>query len=293
MDPSRVERVFNEFDERRGYHNYHDFCQARFTRTIPEEKDFPLADSGFQVVEVMDRTHAGHLLERAVAESRLGFLKRDTRKLKGYRIQDQTVMETLFSSALPARVDALAARFFRSEYLIHWFTLSRTAPGKKPASVSFQWHCDKGPRAHLKLLVYLNDAEEHGGGTAFVSLRETAQLAKSGYLFGRGRRRSTDLAYLSRLAGCELHPHACTVRAGEGILFQPARVLHSGITPSRGHRFVLTLCLLPSPVHWKKALRCGTLSDLTREPLWHAHASELAQEMGFGTGETGLRPDPA
>ena len=71
------------------------------------------------------------------------------------------------------------------------------------------------------------------------------------------------------------------LRAGEGLLIQPASVLHRGISPKRGPRFVLALCLLPSPIHWREALRRGAMPDLARDETWPRHASELLRSMGL------------
>ncbi|MGH8247549.1 MAG: hypothetical protein ACREUU_14080 [Gammaproteobacteria bacterium] len=225
---------------------------------------------------------AERLLERATAESPVSYLKRDTRNLEGYRIRDPAMVRELLEATLPEQVDALLTQFFCSEYLVHWFTLSRTAPAAVQNSISFRWHCDRGPKAHLKLLVYLNGAETHAGGTALLNLVDTALLAEKGYLFGRGRKRTVEIGELSRLAGRDIVPDLRPMRAGEGIVFQPATTLHSGISPRSGPRFVLTLCLLPSPVHWKEALQCGTMTDLTEQYLWHSHASELLRRMEKG-----------
>jgi hypothetical protein len=63
--------------------------------------------------------------------------------------------------------------------------------------------------------------------------------------------------------------------AGDAVLFQPARVLHRGISPTRAPRLTATLCLLPSPVHWQRALECATLSDLAVDEKWHEDAMQF------------------
>jgi hypothetical protein len=202
------------------------------------------------------------------------------------------MVEEILSAALPEMVDDRLVRFFGSEYLVHWFTLTRTAPAPEQPSVSFRWHCDKGPRAHVKLLVYLNATEEHGGTTSLIDLAETARVARTGYVFGPSGRRTGDLAFLSRLAGAELRECRRPLRAGEGLLFQPASVLHRGISPRRGPRVVLTLCLLPSPIPWREAFRRGAMSDLAQDEKWPANARELlgaAAAQDSSRDETRLR----
>jgi hypothetical protein len=141
------------------------------------------------------------------------------------------------------------------------------------------WHCDRGPRAHLKLLVYLNDYSEHGGGTAYLDLESSSAVANSGYLFARGRRRTASLKELAKLAGRPLEAYEHHPRAGDSVLFQPSRVLHCGLTPRLGPRYVFTLCLLPSPVSWREAMMCSAQVDLRRDPIWHERAADLAERF--------------
>ena len=61
--------------------------------------------------------------------------------------------------------------------------MTRTLPIEGDARNFFLWYCDRGPQSHLKLLIYLNDADEQGGSTQHLSLRDTdaiaAELARS------------------------------------------------------------------------------------------------------------------
>jgi hypothetical protein len=280
LDPGRAERVYREFDEERGFRAYHELCRAAFTRE-PKAPTAPINETGFEYLEVMSQARADDLLRRATATAPVTYLKKDTRDLEGFRVRDPRLVEEILSAALPEVVDDRAVRFFGSEYLVYWFTLARTAPAAEQESVSFRWHCDKGPRGHLKLLVYLNASDEHGGNTALLDLAGTARVAGTGYPFGPAARRSGDLAVLSRLAGSELRECRRALRAGDGLLFQPASVLHRGISPQRGPRVVLTLCLLPSPIHWREAFRRGAMSDLAEDDKWPGHASELLQSLGL------------
>jgi hypothetical protein len=279
LDRGRVERVHREFDDHRGFRRYHERCRAAFARDA-KAPSAPINEAGFEYLPVMSQAGAEDLLERATATVPLTYVKKDTRNLEGFRLEDPRLVEELLVRALPDVVDDRVVGFFGSEYLVHWFTLTRTAPAPEQPSVSFRWHCDKGPRAHLKLLVYLNATDEHGGTTSLIDLAETARVARAGYVFGPTRRRTGDLALLSTLAGIELHECRRPLRAGEGLLFQPASVLHRGISPQRGPRVVLTLCLLPSPIHWREALHRGATSDLAQDDKWPRHASELLRDMG-------------
>ncbi|CAN5302327.1 hypothetical protein BH10PSE17_BH10PSE17_15740 [soil metagenome] len=277
FDPARVARVFEEFDERRGYAAWQASCRAALARPIPERvAPDPVVQDGFAVAQVMSADTAGELLASVTSEQQAERLKRDSAKLEGYGLDDPAVVRRLVEHALTPQIDAHCLEFFRSEYFVYWTTLARTAPVEGPASVSFMWHCDRGPHAHLKLLVYLNDYEEHGGGTSYLALPGSDAVARSGYVFARGKRRTGSLEELSRLAGRPLEAYDHRPHAGDAVLFQPSRVLHRGVTPTLGPRYVLTLCLLPSPVHWSHALEQSAQVDLRTDPIWHDDARSLA-----------------
>lgn len=280
LDPSRVERVFTDFDDHRGYAAWHARCQAGLTRPLPE-RDAPgdVVKNGFAVQQVMSRETAADLLAAASGDQNVAQLKRDSAKLEGYDLANPALVNRLIESALTVEVDAHCLEFFRSEYFVYWYTLSRTAPIEGPASVSFMWHSDRGPRTHLKLLVYLNDYSEHRGGTSYLDLTASEAVAKTGYVFARGRRRTASLDQLAALAGRPLSAYDHHPRAGDAVLFQPSRVLHCGITPKLGPRYVFTLCLLPSPLPWREALARGAQIDLRHNPIWHADAQELNQRF--------------
>jgi hypothetical protein len=188
-------------------------------------------------------------------------------------------VDALLTRVLAGPLDQRIAEYFGSEYLLHWFTFSVTRQAREQQSVSFRWHCDKGPTAHLKLMVYLNPTDEHGGNTEFVSLEDSAAVARHGYLFGSSKSRSPDIGHLSRIAGRELTGHARPLQAGQAVLFQPARVLHRGLSPDRGDRLVMTLCILPSPVHWKHALQSGAQSNLAVDEKWHKDAMSILDRI--------------
>ena len=277
LDPDRANRVYREYDVERGYARYHEVCRAQFQRSVPPDNG-SLAAQGFHYLNVLDEGSAETIIRRVESEHDLSYVKKDTKDLKGFHLGEEMIAEIL-ASVLTAAVDRQLVGFFRSEYLVHWVTCTVTPRADEQASVSFRWHCDKGPRAHLKLLVYLNATEEHGGNTEFIGLEDTSSVAARGYLFGWTQARSSDVNDISRIAGRIVESRAKSMQTGEGVIFQPASVLHRGITPRRGARYVITLCLLPSPVHWTVALERGATSDLAEDAKWHKDAGQLLQRI--------------
>lgn len=291
FDPARVEGVRRRFDEEQGFRAYADHCRAACSR-VSRAATAPIRDRGFEYLEVLSPAGAADLLAGVTATGSPTRVKKDRAGLEGFRIDDPEQVEELLSLALPPAVDEQILAFFESEYLVHWFTLTCTEPAPRQSSVSFRWHCDRGPESHLKLLLYLNPTEDHGGNTALLDRAQTERVARAGYLFGPTRKRTDDLGWLSRRVGGELRERHRPLRAGEGLLFQPARVLHRGVAPDRGARFVLTLCLLPSPVPWREALRRGVRADLARDEKWPPHASEILRALGRAPEGRGAAPDP-
>ncbi len=128
----------------------------------------------------------------------------------------------------------------------------------------------------------MNDYEEHGGRTDFLDMLTTQRIAKTGYVFDSVRTRVSDLAPYAKRVGAAYEPWCPELKAGEGVLFPPARTLHRGFIPRHGPRVVVTLCLLPSPIPWREAFDRGGIPSLD-EGKWHAHAAEI-QERLVGSG---------
>lgn len=277
-DPRRAWETWKAFDEERHYDEYHRRCREAFSRVPSPQADADLAQRGFTYLRAMDVEAAGALTAQLQAQQ-TQLLKKDSKHLEGFRLDDRQAMRGLLSHILRDRVDAAIAGYFGSEYLVHWVAMSLTRAAKEQESVSFRWHCDKGPSAHLKLIVYLNPTPQHGGNTEFMEREDTLAVARQGYLFGWSKARTGDVARLSKLAGRPLATQLVERDAGEAVLFEPSRVLHRGITPTRGPRLTATLCLLPSPVHWQRAFDAGGMSDLAVDEKWHDDALAFLADL--------------
>lgn len=275
----RAARVWDEYDRRRGYADYAGLCRKALRRESAALGEDLLNGRGFVHLNLLDPAAAQQLRARIEEEHELSLVKKRSKDLAGFRITDRAQMRAFLRTLITPAADAQFLNYFHSEYLVHTATFTVTPKAPEQASVSFRWHCDKGPRRHLKMIVYLNATAEHGGNSEFIDLDGTASVARHGYLFGWSRTRTGDIDRLSAIAGRQLRSHAQPMPAGGAVIFQPARVLHRGLSPTKGDRFVATLCLLPSPVHWEEALNRGTLTDLAESDKWHRHASDLLQRL--------------
>lgn len=277
--PERAAKVWDEYDRRRGYADYAGLCRQALRREQPALGEDLLNSRGFVHLDLIDPAAARGLRRQIEGAQAPSLVKKGSKDLAGFRITDLEQMRGLLRTLITPAADAQFLNYFQSEYLVHTATFTVTPKAREQASVSFRWHCDKGPRRHLKMIVYLNATAEHGGNSEFIDLDGTACLASRGYLFGWSRTRTGDVGRLSAIAGRPLRSHAQPMPAGGAVIFQPAKVLHRGLSPTKGNRFVATLCLLPSPVPWEEALSRGALTDLAESEKWHRHASELLQRL--------------
>lgn len=275
LDPERAARTYRQYDIEHAYAEYHDKCKAGFTRSELPHKSKQLRERGFTYLDVLSCDRARELLDKVNSAYELTYIKKDTKHLRGFNIRDKEFIRSVLSDVFTEQVDKELVAFFESEYLVHWVTVSMTPQAREQESVSFRWHCDKGPTSHLKLILYLNPTTEHGGNTEFIDLADTSRVAKRGYLFGLSRTRTSDIQDLSRIAESQVDSHIKDMNAGECVLFQPASVLHRGVSPQTGARYVVTLCLLPSPVHWQTAWERGLASNLAIDEKWHENALEI------------------
>lgn len=274
-DPARADATWRMFDHDRHYADYLAHCQAVFHREPAPQGDPRLGQRGYTYLRALTPEASQQVATGMMQRSQLQKLKKDDRHLEGFRVADRPWLADMLGQVLQGPTDASIAGFFRSEYLVHWVTFSLTRQAPEQPIVSFKWHCDKGPSSHLKLIVYLNPTVEHGGNTEFMDLEDTLAVARRGYLFGWSKTRTGDVAHLSRLAGRPLATEVRERDAGEAVLFQPSRVLHRGVSPTRGDRLAATLCLLPSPVHWRQAFDSEAMSDLAVDEKWHDDALEF------------------
>lgn len=275
----RVEKNRRRFDLDAGYDAYHEFCRSRFARSV-EAPESTVPTLGFERFPVIEADEAATLRRRIETDFKCAVAVEKSPHLLHYQIDDDCFDRELLERILTPAFDSRAIGFFRSEYFVHWYGVSRAVPVPELGENSFSWHCDRGPRNHLKLIVYLNDHSEHGGGTEFLDAYTTSAIARTGYVFGPVKSRLADLSQLAARAGVDYAPWCAEMSAGDGLLFSPARVLHRGLVPTRGPRVVVTVCLLPSPVHWRVALERGAMLRRNRDGKWHSDASVLREILG-------------
>lgn len=285
LDTSRVERVYHRFDEVSGYREYLQRCQAASLAPMSPEPTQVLRERGFEHLRVLPAEEAVQLRETLLARTYPETSRKNTGIMARLHLDDAELEARLLSTVLSAPVADRIRAFFSSEFLVYWYTITRALPARALSRHSFLWHCDKGPQAHLKLLVYLNGTREHGGNTVLVDLETSRRMTATGYVFGHVDDRCEDLGALAHRAGIDFNPVVRALEAGEGLLFQPACVLHRGLLPETGQRVVVTLCLLPSPIPWHQARSRGIGIDPVTDGKWHRNALALWQRLAPGAEE--------
>ncbi|HNP28147.1 MAG TPA: hypothetical protein PKK23_03830 [Nitrospirales bacterium] len=273
LDPERAQQTMALFDEKQGYQSYAKRCQTAFSGTTNSAPSL-LKQQGVEHLQVLSEQDASSFLAQALSLAEETISKQEIDYSEILLIRDKVFLDTWFHKIFTPALTSTLTNYFESEFSIYWYTFLRAKPAVG-ATRSFLWHCDKGPSAHLKILLYLNDVQEHQGNTIFLNRATTTRFAQSGYVFGSVKKRMDDLSELARQEGISLQPQSWDLKAGEGIAFEPSQVLHKGILPSTGYRYVLAFCLLPSPLPWDMAFRNNHHEGFSSSYTWHSNAQEI------------------
>ena len=247
---------------------WHRRCRDHLGRDGPGPKASAFTTNGFERLCGLTerqakalRTYVASLEGNTLLETRFGD------HLKQVRAANRSYVYLTFENILQGALDGRLVRFFRSEYMIYWFTITKVSPGGS-GDPSFLWHRDWGPEAHAKVMVYLNPSSEHGGGTLFLDAKTTTRVDRAGYGFPPANQRVDDLGPFADHVGAPIRPDCEPMEAGEAVVFKPQQVLHRGVLPTREPRYVLTLCLRPSPIPWQDVLPRWSLPKMQAGPRW-------------------------
>ncbi len=237
LNPGGDTRTKALYDDKAGYGKLHRACQQA-CRRAPVDFESDLIRIGVERLPVLNAVECAKL--RTMIDADSPFLRHHLFRL--------SLMEKIFTDAVDRRI----WRYFGSEYLPLWCRFFRNDP-EGESNISFAWHCDGGPTKHLKMLLYLNGSEEHGGNTRFLDRPTTDAFKEIGYVFSDINHRLDDLSSLAHEHAIPYAPFETPVRTGEAILFEPANILHRGVWPTRARRYLLQICIVPSPMPWRDA----------------------------------------
>ncbi|WP_119419461.1 hypothetical protein [Desertibaculum subflavum] len=283
LDPARSLRRVAEYDLDRGYDDYAAACRQAGPAPDEPANEAELrttAEMQMQGVSCLDvlSPAATEALRRRVVD--LPVVPPRTEEIDYSDTFDvpEALVGDLVEACLPAAVAGAVGRHFGSHFFVYGCHMTRLRPGM-PSKRSMLWHCDSGPTRHLKLLVYFEDSRVTGGNTAFLDRQSSDGFLEQGYTFGPVSSRRDDLGTLARRLGLRFAPQNWDVKAGQGLLFEPARVLHRGVVPDRAPRHVFTLVLLPSPRPWTEIHAARG----RRVPVFKGQFPKSAKELPAGT----------
>lgn len=252
LDPKRTQAARAHFDAIGKYDQWHDYCRQQFNRKAPSASS-ELATKGVEVVSLLSAHEA--------ADAKTLLLSKTAQPLaakKGIDYADVLQFESseflrpIVEKMLNKEIDARITSIYRSEYYVHSLVANRTMPAKE-SKRSFLWHCDRGPKNFLKINMFLDATSEHGGTTEFLDLESSKGFEDAGYTFGANARRVADVGPIAQRFGGTVNIIHPQLSAGEAFIFLPSQTLHRGFLPTRGIRHMLSVVLLPSPIHWTEA----------------------------------------
>lgn len=225
---------YSGFDARHGYDQLDEFCRQNLQRPIPEHS-FELLQSGIEQVSLLGPDYCRKLRNMIDLDS--VFLRQ-----RAFKVHTLT-------NILNRELDDRLVAYFESEYLPLWCGFEKSTAGERNGH-SFRWHCDEGPSRHLRLSLCLNGTYAHGDTIEFVERGTTDAFKREGYVAGDISEPTLDLARRAAGYGADWQPRRLEMAAGDGALFEPANVLHRGISPAHGSRYMIEVCLVPAPAPW-------------------------------------------
>lgn len=143
-------------------------------------------------------------------------------------------------------VERALEAYFRSHFKIYAVSFYRTVPNPEAPKSSFLWHFDNVPDQELKLMVYLDDVAPDTGAFRLKDRQLSEQLrARGAWHREQAKRHISVLEDESTTVTFTGPPGTCT-------LFANGRAIHKATAPSRLHRDVVTMVIIPSDIWWRE-----------------------------------------
>ncbi|GAB6053159.1 hypothetical protein JCM17960_19790 [Magnetospira thiophila] len=236
LDVGAYGRALTQFDLEDGAASHHNGCRKCYQRPFRAADPALVAEQFLTLPLLTPQTcaHLRHLMDHDPAH-----------------LRDQDFLQRLLEDVFQPPLDGILSAYFGSEYAAQWYSFQKfdKADGR---AYSFAWHFDAWSSHCLKLLCYLNATEDHGGPTQILDVRESLGFARAGYAYPPKEQRLTDLTELAEILHLPCHPRTLHMAEGEALLFNPVRLLHRGVVPTLGPRYLLQICLAPSPLPWRE-----------------------------------------
>jgi hypothetical protein len=245
LNPARLNEMYDRFDVERSYDELYrqslamsPFRGMRPTSTVNER--------GFDLLPCLTPAQVATYCNVLFDEEGTG----------RFNMLPSAALNMVLDSLLTPAMHEAIVTAFGTHYAFLFGAPDTSLPsvGEDPTGYSYKWHCDGGPRRHLKIIVYLDGPDAHDGGTMCLDRTTSDKMAKTGYFFSPLTERLSDLSGLAAEAGITpFEPVLFTPPAGTAILFEPTKILHRGVRPTWGRRRVFTAGLVPMPIEWASA----------------------------------------
>jgi len=234
--PKSYKKVEQYFETECGYDEINNRAEAAFQRTVIDSQ---LKDDQITVL----RNH----FPPSLCDSLINEFEQDPQG-----IQHPEVLKAIVEQVFTDEVDEQLRSYFNSEYCIFWWSINKIEVNDDEKWYSTKWHCDGGPRKHLKLLTYLNGFEEHGSDTGYLNEKTTMALKKVGYIFNNIEERNLDIDPLCQHFDIDFQPNGVKASKGDTLIFNPNRLAHRAMQPKTNTpRYALNFCIVPSEIYWK------------------------------------------
>jgi len=273
--PRRVRETFKRYDEIRGYGGYLKRCQKACKRPIPQTNSSLIANH-YDLIDVFSNDEAETLRKEAFSLSDDFDYRRGKENKATLKVPDGAFFDKVLEQVFSDETDARLLEYFGSEYVPFWCGMEQTevSTANKRA---FLWHCDKGPSKWAKVLLYFTSVADTGGNSVLIDAKTTDAISALDYTFGPAKERTSDLAELAKQHDIDFEPMSFDVKAGQALLFEPARLLHHGQLPNKAPRTIMQILILPSPRPWREALARLRNADLAsrNDFSFPSHARDL------------------
>lgn len=233
-NPNNVQSLRQRYDVSMGYDDYHEFCKNKYSGNLVSHW------SGYEKVKILEKDYCERLIK--IMEN------------KWHQTENTKFRRTVLEAILQKPLDNKITGFFNSHYIPLWMRWYKNDSSDRERPYAFHWHCDGGPRAHLKLLLYLNSSQVCGGNTYLLDKEETKNFENIGYVFCPLQYRVTDLTPLAEHYSIPFNPIDTKPLSGEGILFEPSAVMHKGQWPSVRKRYMIQILFIPSVRPWQEMM---------------------------------------
>ncbi len=165
---------------------------------------------------------------------------------------------SMIDSILTEDIDRELKSYLGSNYAVMFYSVRELTPESRETNPSCRWHCDSAPKNSAMLMCYLEDNDEHDSSTLLLDEKTTFELKKLGYVYCAVRNRREHIDDLLDYFQLDNNIRRHSFKAGESILFGAANIAHRAEVPKPGAtRRTFDLCIIPSPVPWKDAIKNG------------------------------------